>query len=105
MLPLLPFALGLLAGGLAVRSLRNARLRDGLQRAQDKVRSATVSGLAAVENSAHAMKQRLETAPAAESGAAEAASADTDPADAPATVIDADAAAAPETTPGQGTAT
>lgn len=65
MLPLLPFALGLLAGGLAVRTLRDGRLRDGLRHAQDSVRSATVSSLTAVENSAHAIKQRLEPATAA----------------------------------------
>lgn len=64
MLPLLPFALGILAGGLAVRTLRDGRLRDGLKRAQDGVRSATVSSLTAVENSAQAIKQRLEPAPA-----------------------------------------
>lgn len=73
MLPLLPFAAGLLAGAVAVKLLRAPRTREeldkvqdkarhGLEKAQDKLRDAAISGLAAVENSSAAMKLRLSAA-------------------------------------------
>lgn len=75
MLPLLPFAAGLLAGAVAIRLLRNAKTREGLdkvqdkarhglEKTQDKLRDAAISGLAAVENSSSALKQRLSAAKA-----------------------------------------
>lgn len=70
MLPLLPFAVGLVTGAIVVKLLRNEKTRDGLEKvqekariglekAQDKLRDATISGLAAVESSSAAMKRRL----------------------------------------------
>lgn len=70
MLPLLPFAAGLLAGVVAVRLMRSdgtragleklqEKTRDGLGKAQDKLRDATLSGLSAVEASSAAARQRL----------------------------------------------
>jgi hypothetical protein len=70
MLPLLPFAAGLLAGAVAVRLMRSEgtragleklqdKTRGGLGKAQDKLRDATLSGLSAVENSSAAMRRRL----------------------------------------------
>lgn len=81
MLPLLPFAAGLLAGAVAVKLLRAPRTREeldkvqdkarhGLEKAQDKLRDAAISGLAAVENSSAAMKLRLSAARAETSEAA-----------------------------------
>lgn len=77
MLPLLPFAAGLVAGAIAVRLLRNEKTRDGLdkvqekarlglEKAQESLRGATISGLSAVESSSAAMKRRLSAGKAAE---------------------------------------
>lgn len=59
MLPLLPFAAGLLAGAAAVKLLRSDKARAGLGKAQESLREATVSGLAAIEHSSATMKQAL----------------------------------------------
>lgn len=68
MIPLLPFAAGLIAGGLAVRLLRDEKTQDTLRQAQESLRSAAQSGLSTLKASTAAMKERLspaETVPAA----------------------------------------
>lgn len=70
MLPLLPFAAGLLAGAAAVKLLRNEKTHDRLEKvqektrlglgiAQDRLRDATIESLSVVESASAAMKQRL----------------------------------------------
>jgi hypothetical protein len=67
MLPLLPFAAGLLAGAAAIKLWRNESTRAGIGKAQDKLRQATASGLSAIQNTSAAISQRLapEAPPAA----------------------------------------
>lgn len=84
MLPLLPFALGLLTGAAAVRLLKSDSAKSGLDKAkaglgkaQDHLRDAAVSSLAAIEHSSARARNRLtgrpEAAVAAEAPAAEPA--------------------------------
>lgn len=77
MLPLLPFAAGILAGAAAVRLLRDQRtrldldkLRNSLGKAQETLREAAVSGLAGIEHSSARAKERLSAPPAAAPAAA-----------------------------------
>lgn len=82
MLPLIPFAAGLLAGAAAIRLLRSDRARTGLSKArtgldkaragldqaQEKLRGAAISGLTAIEATSARARERLATqdeAPAA----------------------------------------
>lgn len=70
MIPLLPFAAGLIAGGLAVRLLRDESARAGLEKARETLRSATDAGLEKIKSSTAAVKRRFspeagEAAPAA----------------------------------------
>ncbi|MBI2306364.1 MAG: hypothetical protein HYU78_03595 [Rhodocyclales bacterium] len=62
MIPLLPFAAGLIAGGLAVRLLRDEKTQDTLRQAQESLRSAAQSGLSTLKASTAAMKERLSPA-------------------------------------------
>lgn len=64
MFPLLPFAAGIVAGGLAVRWLRDENTRAGLQKARETLHTATQSSLATIKSSAVAVKQRFASAPA-----------------------------------------
>lgn len=73
MLPLLPFAAGLVAGAAAVSMLRSERARAGLAQAQDALRSATESGLAALKRSSATVKQGFSAGEAPAQTAAEAA--------------------------------
>ncbi len=59
MIPLLPFALGLLGGAAAVGLLRNKQTRGGLVSARTRLCEATVSGLAAAERSSARLRERL----------------------------------------------
>lgn len=70
MLPLLPFALGLLSGAAAVGLLRNKEARGGIASAGTRLREATVSGLAAAERSSARLRERLEPELAAKAPAA-----------------------------------
>lgn len=64
MFPLLPFAAGIIAGGLAVRWLRGENTRTGLQKARETLHTATQSSLATIKSSTAAVKQRFAAAPA-----------------------------------------
>lgn len=58
-MPLLPFAVGLLAGVFTVRLARNNKTRAGLDKAQARLREATVSGLTALESSSARLRDKL----------------------------------------------
>lgn len=75
MLPLLPFAAGIIAGGLAVRWLRDENTRTGLQKARATLHTATQNSLATIKSSTAAVKQRF-TAPPAEAATQDAATQD-----------------------------
>ena len=75
MLPLLPFAAGLVTGAFAIKLWRNDKARETLGTAKDKLRLATAGGLARIESSSAAMRERLtlvETPAATEPPAASA---------------------------------
>ncbi len=70
MLPLLPFVAGIATGALALKLWRADKSKLKLDQAQEKIRaagdstqkklrSATVSGLEAIEHSSAAMRERL----------------------------------------------
>ncbi len=65
MLPLIPFAAGLITGAVAVRLLKTGKARAGLDKAQQRVREATASSLAAIENASARARSKLETPAAA----------------------------------------
>lgn len=68
MLPLIPFAVGILTGVAAVKLVRNEKAKKGLECAQERLQNATVSSLAAIEQSSARLRQRLQ-APADEAEA------------------------------------
>lgn len=61
MLPLLPFIAGLVAGGTAVKLLRDKRARAGLELARHTPRAATAPGLAPVAQPAADAGPRMAT--------------------------------------------
>ncbi|MBD5801266.1 hypothetical protein AZOA_06730 [Azoarcus sp. Aa7] len=79
MYPVLPFAIGAMVGAAAVRLLKTVSLRGSLDKAQERLRDATISSLDAIEHSSAGLKAKL-AAPAAPETAAPAAAASADPA-------------------------
>ena len=78
MYPVLPFAIGAMVGAAAVRLLKTVSLQSSLDKAQERLREATISSLDAIEHSSAGLKAKLAAAPAAPEAAAtstEAASA------------------------------
>lgn len=66
MLPLIPFAAGILTGAVALRLLRSNKARTGLDKArsglgqaQEKLRGAAISGLSAIETTSARTRERL----------------------------------------------
>lgn len=59
MFPLLPFAAGLLTGAAAIKLWRNESTRAGIDKAQERLRQATASGLSAIKNTSVAIGKRL----------------------------------------------
>ncbi|MDT3672172.1 MAG: hypothetical protein ROZ37_17765 [Aromatoleum sp.] len=59
MFPLLPFAAGLLRGAVATRLLKVDKARLGFDKAQNRVREATVSSLAAIEHTSAELRAKL----------------------------------------------
>ncbi|SEP69167.1 hypothetical protein SAMN05421693_103114 [Ectothiorhodospira magna] len=57
---LIPFAAGAVVGALAVRLLRTKTTQQGLEKAQDTLREATVSSLSSIENASARARKRLE---------------------------------------------
>ncbi|MCG5517409.1 MULTISPECIES: hypothetical protein [unclassified Ectothiorhodospira] len=78
MIPLLPFAAGIITGAVAVRLLKTDRTRKTLHQAGDRLRDATVSSLEGIENTSARARRRLARAEAAKAAEGDA-------------VIDADA--------------
>lgn len=76
MYPVLPFAIGAMVGAAAVRLLKSVNLRGSLDKAQEKLRDATISSLDAIEHSSAGLKAKLappETSASATAAPAEAA--------------------------------
>lgn len=63
MLPILPFAAGLIAGIAAVGLLRSERARVGAARLQDGLREAGESGLNALRRSTTTLRERFAAQP------------------------------------------
>lgn len=63
MLPLLPFAAGLIAGALAVRYARSGTARTDLARVREGVRTATDTGFATLKRSTAAVRAHLAPTP------------------------------------------
>lgn len=73
---LAPFAAGVIMGAAALRLFRSGKTGAGLEKAQDRLRDATVSGLQAIENASARARARLgEHADDAGSGSAPGAAA------------------------------
>lgn len=81
-MPLLPFAVGLLAGVFTVRLTRNNKARTSFDKAQARLRDATVSGLTVIESSSARLRDKL----------AAGEPADMTPAPLPAVGVEAEAA-------------
>lgn len=56
---LAPFAAGVIAGAVALRLLKAGKTGTGLEKAQDRLRDATVSGLQAIESASARTRARL----------------------------------------------
>lgn len=97
MYPLLPFAAGLLAGAVVTRLVKAERARMTLGKAQDRLRDATVSSLAAIEHSSAGLRSRLMHAGEAAAGEA-APAAPAKPSRAPRAARGAAASEAPAAT-------
>jgi hypothetical protein len=65
MFPVFPFAAGLVAGAVAVRLLRDEKAKVRLDKAQDRLREAAVSGLGTIESSMARLRDKIQAAPAA----------------------------------------
>lgn len=59
MYPVLPFAIGAMVGAAAVRLLKTVNLRGSLDKAQERLRDATISSLDAIEHSSAGLKAKL----------------------------------------------
>ena len=68
MFPLFPFVAGVLTGAVALRLIKTDKTKAGLDKAQDKLRDATVSSLEAIEHASARARKRLTTAEADEDG-------------------------------------
>lgn len=73
MLPLIPFAAGILTGVVAIKLARNEKAKKHLENAQERLQNATVSGLSAIEQSSARLRNRLQAPVDAEVAAEEAA--------------------------------
>lgn len=84
MYPVLPFAIGAMVGAAAVRLLKTVSLQGRLDKAQERLREATISSLDAIEHSSAGLKAKLAAAPEAAAPETAAASAEAASAAAPA---------------------
>ena len=68
MLPLFPFVAGLLTGAAATKLIRDKKVKLQLDKAQGRLREASVSGLNTIEQSMAYLRDRIQaTAPVADS--------------------------------------
>ncbi|MCC4117513.1 hypothetical protein LLG90_19330 [Aromatoleum toluclasticum] len=58
---MLPFAIGAMVGAAAVRLLKTVSLRGSLDKAQERLRDATITSLDAIEHSSAGLKAKLVT--------------------------------------------
>jgi hypothetical protein len=65
MLPLLPFAAGLLTGAAVVSLFGDEKTKTRLDKVQDRLREATVSGLGTIEQSMARLRGKIQTPPSA----------------------------------------
>lgn len=72
MFPLLPFAVGIVTGAAAIRLLKNEKARKQLDKAQDRLREATVSSLNVIEHSSARLRTKLDPVADAAPAAVEA---------------------------------
>lgn len=72
MFPLFPFLAGVLTGAAALRLVNTNKTKNGLEKAQHKLRDATVSSLEVIENASARARKRLAAPEAAEKDAAQA---------------------------------
>ncbi|WP_164844358.1 hypothetical protein [Azoarcus sp. DN11] len=72
---MLPFAIGAMVGAAAVRLLKTVSLQGSLDKAQERLREATITSLDAIEHSSAGLKAKLAAAPAAPEAAAPEAAA------------------------------
>ena len=68
MFPLFPFVAGVLTGAVALRLIKTDKTKAWLDKAQDKLRDATVSSLEAIEHASARARKRLTAAEADEDG-------------------------------------
>ena len=68
MFPLFPFVAGVLTGAVALRLIKTDKTKAGLDKAQDKLRDATVASLEAIEHASARARKRLTAAEADEDG-------------------------------------
>lgn len=59
MFPLFPFLAGALTGAVALRLIKTDKTKAGLEKAQDKLRDATVTSLEAIEHASARARKRL----------------------------------------------
>jgi hypothetical protein len=59
MLPLLPFAAGLIAGAAVVKIAKNDKTKANLDKAQNRLKEATVNGLTVIEQSSAKLRGKL----------------------------------------------
>ena len=69
MFPLFPFAAGLLTGAVAIKLIRSEKAKKQLDKAQDRLREATVSRLSTIEQSTAKLRDKLQGSPASEPAA------------------------------------
>lgn len=65
MFPLLPFAVGLVTGAVAIKLVRSGKAKKQIEDTQDYLRHATISGLNAIEQSSARLRDRLQEPAAA----------------------------------------
>ncbi len=63
MFPLFPFAIGLVVGAAGIKLVRTGKAKKQIEEAQSYLRSATVSGLSAIEQSSARLRDRLQEEP------------------------------------------
>jgi hypothetical protein len=97
MFPLFPFVAGVLTGAVALRLIKTDKTKAGLEKAQDKLRGATVSSLEAIESASARVRQRLAADDAEASTTAEAVADVVAPATAPEAPPRTRAGSAPKT--------
>ncbi|WP_157354044.1 hypothetical protein [Aromatoleum toluclasticum] len=96
---MLPFAIGAMVGAAAVRLLKTVSLRGSLDKAQERLRDATITSLDAIEHSSAGLKAKLVTPAPAKPAARKKAAASAPAKAAAETAAKTAAETAPEAAP------